>query len=138
MYLPKDRPPVPPTKFDVYRYFFPNKSISIDIEGNVSFPIPLDPNSNDTEVKYEQVELPSEEELDTILQLMLEEWGIEEKRIDLRNHLKGITEKEWWLWKDIHDDIIPGKNGKFYQNIKSTIDKYSEGKETILYPYSED
>jgi hypothetical protein len=42
------------------------------------------------------------------------------------------------LWKDIDDNIIPGKEGKFYQNIKSVIDKYSEEKESILYPYPED
>ncbi len=130
-YLPKHRPPVPPTKLEAVTYLRPGKSWWADVGGNPVFVKP------DGSVD-EEVIPPTDEELEEILSLMLEEWKIEEKRIELRQWLDGITEKEWWLWKDIHDGVIPGKEGKFYQNIKSIIDKYSEGKETIIYPYPED
>ena len=130
-YLPKFRPPVPPTKLEAVTYLRPGKSWWADVGGNVIFVKP------DSTVD-EDVIPPTDEELEEILSLMLEEWKVEEKRIELRQWLDGITEKEWLLWKDIHDYIIPGKQGKFYLNIKSSIDKYSEGKETIIYPYPED
>jgi hypothetical protein len=130
-YLPKFRPPVPPTKLEAVTYLRPGKSWWSDVGGS---PIFVKPDGT----VDEEVIPPTDEELEEVLSLMLEEWEEEEKRIELRQWLDGITEKEWWLWKDIHDEIIPGKEGKFYQNIKSTIDKYSEGKETILYPYPED
>lgn len=127
-YLQKHRPPVAPTKLETVSYLRPGKSWWADVGEN---PIFVKPDGTIDE----EVIPPTEEEMQEILSFMLEEWKIEEQRIELRRLLEGITEKEWWLWKDIDDDIIPGKQGVFYQNIKSVIDKYSENREDILYPY---
>lgn len=136
-YLQKGRPPVPPTRLEAIQYFLPGKSIWIDIEGVVRVASTdfISPHSNGVEQNFIEPELPPDEEIDRILDLMLEEWKVEEKRMELRSKLPNLLESIWNLWKDIDADIIPGKSGSFYTSIKDVIDKYSEGEDSILYPY---
>jgi len=127
-YLAEGRPPIAPTILETVSYLRPGKSWWADVGEKPVFV------KSDGTVD-EEVICPSQEEMEEILSLMLEEWKIEEERIQLRILLNGIREIDWWLWEDINSDIIPGKDGKFYQNIKSVLDKYSENREDLLYPY---
>ena len=64
-----------------------------------------------------------------------EEWVTLEQQQELRKLLPTKEKQLYCLWKDMHDGIIPGKDGKFYKSIHSVIAKYSEGKDSTLYPY---
>lgn len=136
-YLQKYRPPVPPTRAEAIQYFLPDKTIWIDIEGvvRVASTESVEPHSASGDQNFVEPELPSDEEIDGVFNQMMEEWKIEEKRMDLRSKLPHFQETLWSLWKDIDAGIIPGKEGQFYTSIKEVIDKYSENEETLLYPY---
>ena len=116
-YLSEDRPPVAPDRLEAVVHLRPNTSWWADVGGN---PVFVKPNGD----VDEDIIPPTPEEIDEIHSIMLEEWKEEEKRIQLRNLLGNITKSEWYLWKDIDNNIIPGKEGKFYSLIKSILDKY--------------
>jgi len=128
-YLAKHRPPIAPDRLEAVTFLRPGKSWWCDIGGKPIF-------TNADGSVDEEVIPPTDEEIDHIHSLMLEEWKIEEKRIYLRQLLDNLSEKEWWMWQDIDADIIPGKEGKFYTEIKSVIDKYSEEQQELIYPYA--
>lgn len=129
-YLSWDRPPVEPNIADLIRYFRPGHSYWTDVAGNVIF-------MHGDGSRNEDIQLPPQEEMDAVLELMNEEWEVEKKRIEVRQKLPQTRILLWNLWKDIDSGIIPGKGGSFHQSIMDGITKYSEGEDSILYPYDD-
>lgn len=129
-YLKIDRPPVDPGFPDLMSYFFPNQSYWADVEGNIKF-------INADHTVNEDIQMPPKEEWDAILELMNQEWEVEKKRIALRQRLPKKDLMLWNLWKDMDSEVIPGKGGLFHQSILDEINKYSEGEDSILYPYDD-
>lgn len=116
-YLSEDRPAVAPDRLEAVVFLRPGTSWWADVGGN---PVFVKPNGD----VDEDVIPPTDEEIDEIHSILLEEWKEEEQRVEFRRHLNNITRAEWFLWKDIDNDIIPGKSGKFYSLIKDMVDKY--------------
>lgn len=129
-YLPQDRPEIEPGFPDLMRYFFPGQSYWTDVEGTIIF-------MNSDGTRNEDIQMPPKEEWDAILELMNQEWEVEKKRIELRKKLPKKDLMLWNLWKDIDSEVIPGKGGVFHQSILNEINKYSEGEDSILYPYED-
>lgn len=130
-YLSWDRPPVEPNLADLIAYFRPGHSYWTDVAGNVIF-------MNGDGTRNEDIQLPPQEEMDAVLELMNEEWEVEKKRIEVRNKLPQTRILLWKLWKDIGCGIIPGKDGEFYQSILEVIENNPQEDGTFLHPYDED
>lgn len=129
-YLSLNRPPVDPNFADLMAHFFPNQSYWTDVEGNVKF-VGKDGLTDET------IEMPPQDEWERVLSLMNEEWEVEKKRIEVRQSLPTKDILLWNLWKDIDSGTVPGKGGLFHQSILDAIHKYSEGQESVLYPYDD-
>lgn len=127
-YLSENRPPVKPDRLEAVTFLRPGTSWWADVSGNPVFVKP-DGSVDENVVK------PSDEEIDEIYNVMLEEWAIEESKINVRNYLNNITKTEWLLWKDIDEEYIPGKEGNFYNEIKDKLDKYCEKYGEYVTPY---
>ena len=129
-YLKSERPPCPPTLADAISYYRPGIGWWCDVEENVIF-MDVDGNKHPDNDSLQV----TEEELKTFYVEAEKEWVVLKQQQELRTQF-GSSQQIWYrLWKDMHDDIIPGKDGSFYQHVHSVIAKYSEGKDSTLYPY---
>ena len=129
-YLNEERPPVPPTLADAVAYLRPGLGWWTDIDDKIIF-MDVDGKKHPDN---DSLQLTEEEEKD-FFENANEEWVTLEQQQELRKLLPTKEKQLYCLWKDMHDDIIPGKDGLFYKSIQSVIAKYSEGKDSTLYPY---
>ena len=129
-YLNDERPPVPPCLADAISYLRPGIGWWTDINDDIIF---MDVNGQ-THPDNESLQITEEEEKD-FFENANEEWKILKEQQELRRLLPQKDKLIYYLWKDMHDGIIPGKDGMFYKSIHSVIAKYSEGKDSTLYPY---
>ena len=79
----------------------------------------------------------TEDEWETVLQLMNEEWEEEKLRSECRSQLPTTQILLWNLWKDIDSGVITGKGGEFHKVYEDSIAKYSEGHESLIYPFDD-
>ena len=128
-YLKEDRPPVPPTIWDAGVYWVESKNPDTNCTVNLSI---------DNEVYFitenENFVYPEDGELDKILSNLLDEWKIYEEIRNLRFQLPIGSERTYMyelLWEDIHNNIIPGKSGKFYEKCKDIMIKIIEKKNEL-------
>ena len=75
-YLKWDRPPCPPCTADLMRYFYPDRGYMTDVAGIVRL-------MNDDGTTDEEGFTTTEDEWETVLQLMNEEWEEWQKMEDL-------------------------------------------------------
>jgi hypothetical protein len=129
-YLNTERPPVPPCLADALSYYRPGIGWWCDIEDKVVF---MDIDGN-THPDNDSLQV-TEDELEIFYAEAEKEWVILKQQQELRTKFPPASRLLHMLWKDMDDDIIPGKDGSFYKTIQSVIAKYSEGKDTTLYPY---
>ena len=129
-YLNEERPPVPPTLADAVAYLRPGLGWWTDIDDKIIF---MDENGQ-THPDNDSLQITEEEEKDFFENANIE-WERLREQQELRRLIPPKDRLMYYLWKDIHNGIIPGKDGIFYKTIQSVIAKYSEGKDSTLYPY---
>ena len=129
-YLKWDRPPVPPCTADLMRYFYPDRGYMTDVGGIVRL-------MNKDGTLDEEGFTTTEDEWETVLQLMNEEWELEKLRSECRSQLPSTKVLLWNLWKDIDSGVIPGKGGEFHKVYEDSIAKYSEGQDSLIYPFDD-
>ena len=129
-YLHWDRPPVPPCTADLMRYFYPNRGYFSDIDGIVRI-------LKDDGTVDKDAFTTTEDEWEETLQLMNDEYEEEKKRAECRNQLPSTQVLLWNLWKDIDCGVISGKGGNFHKVYEDSIAKYSEGHESLIYPFDD-
>ena len=129
-YLNEERPPVPPTLADAVAYLRPGLGWWSDIDDKIIF---MDENGQ-THPDNDSLQITEEEEKDFFENANIE-WERLREQQELRRLIPPKDRLMYYLWKDIHNGIIPGKDGIFYKTIQSVIAKYSEGKDSTLYPY---
>ena len=129
-YLKWDRPPVPPCTADLMRYFYPDRGYMTDVGGIVRL-------MNEDGTLDEEGFTTTEDEWETVLQLMNEEWEEWKKMEEVRNSLPDNKILFWNLWKDMDSGVIPGKGGEFHKVYGDAIAKYSEGQDSLIYPFDD-
>tara|TARA_B100000123_G_C25721622_1_gene424821 strand:- start:578 stop:976 length:399 start_codon:yes stop_codon:yes gene_type:complete len=129
-YLNEERPPVPPTLADAVAYLRPGLGWWTDIDDKVIF---MDENGQ-THPDNDSLQITEEEEKDFFENANIE-WERLKEQQELRRLIPPKDRLMYYLWKDMHNGTIPGKDGIFYKSIHSVIAKYSEGKDSTLYPY---
>ena len=68
---------------------------------------------------------------------MNDEYEEEKKRAECRNQLPSTQVLFWNFWKDMDKGVIPGKGGDFHKVYGDAIAKYSEGHESLIYPFDD-
>jgi len=129
-YLNEERPPVPPTLADAVAYLRPGLGWWTDIDDRVIF---MDENGQ-THPDNDSLQITEEEEKDFFENANIE-WERLKEQQELRRLIPPKDRLMYYLWKDMDNGTIPGKDGIFYKSIHSVIAKYSEGKDSTLYPY---
>lgn len=125
---------IDPNMFHAYEYWYNNLFEHHDrlkyywdwnVEGNVVF---------DCKTEDDISLIPDRKMIEQLHQLMLDEFNVLDKlKIKYEKIQNDIATPQYLvdLWLDMDDDIVPGKNGRFYNSMKETVQEILAEQEIV-------